>query len=189
MSKVSLGGDLYAGILGAAWDSLDPAVHTAHLNGRDQMEAHATFSVRHGRSWIARLLAWIGRLPAESEAAPVKLSVRQVAGGELWDRAFPNTRIRSIQLDSGDGLLTEKFGLMEVRFRLSVANGALSYAQAASYLTLGPLRIRIPQALSMRISAVEKAAADGIHPHTSVTIAAPLVGLLAEYEGDLIVEG
>jgi hypothetical protein len=179
---------MYAGIIGAAWDRLHPAVYKAHLNGSERIKAHAVFRVTHGKSILARVMVWIGRLPAESEAAPVTLDVQRVPEGETWRRTFGNTRLDSLQFDAGDGLMTEKIGLMAIGFRLSVKDGTLIYTQEAAHLVNGGLRVRIPQALSIRISAIERVGADGKSPHTSVTVSAPLVGMLAHYEGDLIVE-
>lgn len=154
------------------------------------MQATSLFRVRRGSNWLARLLATLGGLPAETDAAPVRLSVRRVPEGEIWDRAFNgSTRLVSTQMDAGNGLLGERFGLMEVRFRLSVANGELHYTTDSAYWTLGSLYIRMPMALSPQISATEGVAADGQYPHVSVSVSAPLVGLLVSYEGDLDVEG
>jgi hypothetical protein len=134
-------------------------------------------------------MAWLARLPARSDAAPVRLIVSRVAGGERWDRTFPNTRLVSTQYDAGDGLLGENFGLMDVRFRLIVDDGALVYKQQGAALRLGSLRLLIPKSLAPQVTAREIAAADGVTPHILVSVSLPVAGLLVEYEGDLHVEG
>lgn len=176
---------LYENVVGPAWAELHPAVYKAHLNGGDELQAHAVFTIRHGQNPLARFAAWLGRLPAQAEAAPVRLAVRRVANGERWERIFPNTRLVSTQYHAGDGLMGERFGLMEIRFRMSVSGQRLVYTQEAAYLTLGPLRLRIPKTLAVQVSASEGVGADGVSPHTSVSVSAPLVGLLVSYEGDL----
>ena len=187
MSKAEAAPNLYADLVGPAWDELSPAVYKAHLQG-ETMQAKAIFRIQRGRNPLARLLATLGRLPAESDAAPVKLSVRRVPEGEVWDRQFGNTRLVSTQVDAGDGLLGERFGLMKVHFRFSVSDGTLSYATHSACLTPGGLHIPIPKALAPQILAVESAASDGISPHIFVSVSAPPIGLLVSYEGDLDVE-
>ena len=187
MSKAEAVPNLYADLLGPAWSELNPTVHKAHLQG-ETMRASAMFRIRRGRRPLARLLAMLGRLPAEADAAPVQLAVRRVPDGEAWDRRFSTTRLLSTQFDAGDGLLGEDFGLMKVRFRFAVSDGALRYATHSAYLTLGGLHIPIPKALAPRILAVESATSDGQRPHIFVSVSAPLVGLLVSYEGDRGVE-
>jgi hypothetical protein len=175
-------------LVGEGWQRLPEAVHNAHLTD-DLMEARAVFRVSHGQSWLARCMAWLARLPAQSDAAPVRLAVHRVEGGERWERAFPNTRLISIQYDAGDGLLGERFGLLDIRFRLPVMDRALVYLQESAALTLGRLRLSIPKWLAPQVTARESTAADGKTPHILVSVSLPLVGLLVEYEGDLNVEG
>src|SRR5689334_23639573 len=127
MSKADAQRDMYQGIVGDAWRKLNPAVFKAHLNGGDSLAAKAVFRVEHSRNPLARLMAWLARLPAEADAAPVTLAVRRVPNGETWSRTFGTTKLLSTQVDVGDGLLTEKFGLTELRFRLSVSDGSLIY--------------------------------------------------------------
>src|SRR5262249_11663319 len=104
MSTAKPGENLYADLLGDAWGTLDPMVHKGHLGG-DLMEASAVFRGRSGRNVLARLFTWLGRLPAEAEATKVKLSVRRVPEGEVWDRDFEGTRLASLQVNAGDGLM------------------------------------------------------------------------------------
>jgi hypothetical protein len=153
------------------------------------MRASAVFRVRHGQNPLARFAAWLGRLPSQAEAAPVRLAVERVTDGERWERTFPNTRLVSTQYDAGNGLLGENFGLMDIRFRLPVTDGTLVYVQQEAALTPGKLRLPMPRSLAPQITARESAAADGKTPHIFVSVSLPLVGLLVEYEGDLNTEG
>ena len=89
----------------------------------------------------------------------------------------------SFQWGRADGLLGERVGLLELRFRLEVRDGALVYHPAGAALRLGPLTLPLPRWGAPRISASEAPLDGGDRTQVSVESRAPLLGLLIAYEG------
>src|SRR5687768_6531744 len=117
---------LYPKLLGDSWRDLDAAIQRFHGSG---VPLHATgmFQVRHGSHWFARALARLARLPAPGDDVEVRLLVTPRDEGEEWRRTFAGRPLVSVQSAGADGLLVERVGLVEMRFRLEVAGGALGY--------------------------------------------------------------
>lgn len=172
---------LYARLLGPAWHELDVVVRLLHAAGGARAVGH--FRVRHGGNRLARLLTALARLPSPGEAVTVRLSVETRADLERWHRAFGNVALVSLQGAGHDGLLVERIGGLTIRFRLSVAEGALLYRQVGCVVRLGPLSLPLPARLAPRVAACEAAAAAGDGVLIEVQVALPLVGLLLAYEG------
>jgi hypothetical protein len=109
--------------------------------------------------------------------------------GERWHRTFGASPIISEQSAGVDGLMIERMGMTEVRYRLEVAGGALYYRQAGTALRLGPIRLPLPRWLAPQIAARESAMPDEKSTHISVKVTLPLVGLLVSYKGYIEIKG
>lgn len=182
---------LYPGLLGAAWTGLDERVRRMHALGRAQ--GAGVFRIRRGHDVLARVVASLLRFPRAGEAVPTRLVVRSVpyrgASCEIWQRSFGEQKLVSRQYAGRDGLLAERFGCLELRLRLEAARGALRFLPAGSALAFGGLRIRLPGRMSPRVEGrVSAAPGAGDRLEVSVTVAAPLAGLLLAYEGYLDME-
>ncbi len=175
---------LYERLAGNAWDSLDVAVRRAHLSG-DFFQVRGVFRVWRGQNGLARLLAWLARLPPASEATPIQLTVRPFGDGEQWERLFDDRPLVSRQREAGPGVLSEWFGPVEFRFQVVVVEGAIRYALRQVALLAGPLRLPLPRWLSPRLEAGESRGRDEHQAYIRVTVTLPLVGLLVGYEGTL----
>jgi hypothetical protein len=175
---------LYQKLLGASWPELDVAAQRLHESG-ETVRAVGVFRVRHGGNWMARALTRLARLPAEGEAVDVRLQVTARDNGEEWRRTFAGNPLVSMQYDQVDGLLIERMGITEMRFRLEVIGGALSYQTVSVALRFGSLRVPLPYWLSPRVTAWEKAVGDVNKIHVSVDVTLPLIGRLIDYEGIL----
>jgi uncharacterized protein DUF4166 len=179
---------LYRSLVGPAWDGLPASVRQAHL--RDEgLEAAGVLRVERGAGRAARALARLCRLPEAGEGVPVRLSVRREGRGERWVRRFGEQRLVSSQRALTGGLLAERFGPLELRFRLATTGGGLRYEHRATRLCAGPLRIPVPGWLAPRVAATEEAAPSADRTRLRVTVSLPLVGLLLAYDGELTVEG
>jgi Domain of unknown function (DUF4166) len=128
-------------------------------------------------------MARLARLPAAGEAVDVRLQVTVQEEGEEWRRTFAGHPMVSMQYDRGAGLLVERMGIMEIRFRLEVVGGALNYRLAGAALRFGSLRVPLPYRLSPRVTAWERAAGDMNQIHVSVNVTLPLLGRLIAYDG------
>lgn len=175
---------LYPKLLGASWHDLNAAIQRLHASG-GAVHAVGVFRVRHGRDGLARTLARLARLPAAGEAVDIRLQVTELEEGEEWRRTFAGRPLVSVQADRSDGLLLERMGIVEMRFRLEVAGGALNYETVGAALRFGFLRLPLPRWLSPRVSAWEKAAGHTDQIHVSVDVNLPLLGRLIAYDGML----
>ena len=175
---------LYLKLLGASWPDLDVAIQGLHDSG-ETVHAAGVFQVRHGSNRLARALARLARLPAAGEAVDVRLQVSAREEGEEWRRTFAGHPLVSLQSDPGVGLLVERMGIVEMRFRLAVAGGALSYQTVSAVLRFGSLRVPLPHRLSPCVTAWERAVGDMNRIQVSVNVNLPLLGRLIAYDGIL----
>lgn len=175
---------LYPKLLGASWPDLDVAIQRLHnLDGI--VHAAGVFQVRHGNNKLARMLARLARLPAAGKAVDIQLQVSAQEEGEEWRRTFAGSPLMSMQSDCGAGLLVERMGIVELRFRLEAAGGALNYQTVSAALRLGSLRIPLPRRLSPCVTASERAVSDMNQIHVSVGVTFSLIGRLITYDGIL----
>ncbi len=92
--------------------------------------------------------------------------------------------MKSRQFEARDCLLGEQVGIVELHFQLEAADGALVYRQVSAKLRLGPLALPLPGFLRPRVEAREEP--DGPRrTRVSVSVTAPMIGLLISYEGYL----
>jgi hypothetical protein len=143
------------------------------------------FRVRHGSCRLARLLVRLARLPAAGDEVAVRLAVIPRRAREEWRRTFAGCPLVSLQWWRPDGLLAERVGLLELRYRLKICEGALLYEPAGTALCLGPLLIPLPRWLGPCVSAREMPGADKNQTHVAVDVRTPWLGLLLAYEGTM----
>ena len=174
---------LYPRLLGSQWPTLGAAVRSLHLlPGGGTLRASGCFRVRWGRSPAAAALARLLRLPRPADRVPTSLSVASGGDGELWRRVFGDRELSTLQQDGGDGLLVERLGWLELRFRLVVSGPALRYEPAGAALRFGPWAVALPRPLAPTVHAGE-APGDGEKTCVSVEVTLPVVGLLLSYDG------
>jgi Domain of unknown function (DUF4166) len=175
---------LYPKLLGASWPELDVAIRRFH-DSEVTVRAVGAFRVRHGSDRLARALVRLARMPAAGATVDLRLQVAASENGEVWRRMFAGQPMVSMQYDRGDGLLTERIGILEMRLRLEVAGGALNYRGAGAGLRFGSLRIPLPCWLSPRVTACERVDREMKQIHVSVDVTFPLHGRLIAYDGIL----
>jgi Domain of unknown function (DUF4166) len=173
---------LYRQLLGASWDELGEAVRRLH-GEEETVRAAGVFRVWHGSNRLARMLVWLGGLPAAGESVDTQLTVAPRELGEEWKRTFAGRPMTSFQWGRPDGLLAERMGPLELCFRLEVCGGALVYHSAGAALRLGPLVFPLPRWCAPRISARETPLDGRDRTLVSVEARAPLLGLMIAYEG------
>src|SRR5438034_7780705 len=135
----------------------------------------------------ARLTCWALRLPSSAMRLEARLAIARDGESERWARTFGRRLLVTIQRGLPDGTLAERFGALEFRFHLRVAEGALTYIQAGAGVMVGRLRIPLPRWISPRVEARE-ASAGGRGAYVRVGISAPGFGLVMSYEGCVQVE-
>ena len=181
----AMGSDLYLRLLGSAWFDLDPVVRQVHVAGQ---VITATLEIRHGKGLLARIVRSALRLPTPADGRDTTVRITPDAGTERWARLFGRRSLVTVQRALSDGCLGERTGLLEFRFRLHAAGGALSYAQVGAVLTFGRWGIPLPRWIAPRVEAREEREGDGGRAHVHVRIFAPMIGLLMSYEGSLEVK-
>jgi hypothetical protein len=171
---------LYAQVLGDDWHRIAEPIRALH---QGTIRAIGSFRVTRGSNWIANLLAnWIG-LPAAGENVVLELKITASEGTERWTRRFDELILESVQRLDGRGLLVERMGPMEFAMELEVADGALVYhVRRLALRTLG-VRVPLPPIGLAACTATERPNADGRSIDVFVSINAPIVGLIAQYEG------
>lgn len=174
--------DLYPRLLGPAWLELDPAIRSVHL--ADGVVT-ATLEVREGRGPLARLLRAALGLPTPGDARETRLLITREAGRERWTRTFGRRRLVTVQRALSGGILGERIGFVELRFRLRIAAGTLWYEQTGAALALGSWSMPLPRWLSPRVEARERREDGGQRAHVEVRLFAPVVGFVMSYEGCL----
>jgi hypothetical protein len=178
---------LYARLFGVAWSEIDTALQRMHCGG-ESVHAAGVFQISRGTSLGARLLLMFFRLPPPNVASQVQLIVRPVGQCETWLRLFDGKPVVTVQRESVNGLLAERFGPLEFRFRLSFADHTIHYRQVGVILRLAlPFLpgIPLPGWASPHVSAWETAGASEMETRILVEVSAPLAGLLFSYEGTL----
>jgi hypothetical protein len=178
---------LYARILGANWERLAGEVRAAHFAGRT-IERRGLFQVRRGEGLLNRMAATLMRLPAASEGVPIQLRIEGNGEHERWIRHFGLRRLTTFQRGLAEGtLLGERFGPLELVFRLEAVDGCLCYRMVGARLRLGPLGIPLPRGLRPEVAACESTGAAGA-TNVMVDVALPVIGRLIRYEGLLYCE-
>jgi hypothetical protein len=178
---------LYPRLFGAAWSEIDTPLQRMRCNG-EPVHATGVFRISRGISLGAKLLLWFLRLPPANAAAQVELVVRPVGESETWLRLFDGKPVVTAQRESVSGLLAERFGPLEFRFRLSFADHTIRYRQVGVILRLAlPCfpEIPLPRCASPHVSARETAGASETETRILVEVSAPLAGFLFSYEGEL----
>ena len=172
---------LYSRVLGAAWLELDPVVRRAHAAGA----ATGWFTIDDSGGVIARAARWALRLPPAGTSCETRLVIAATGDAERWTRTFRDRTLVTTQRGLADGRLAERFGILELGFRLRTSDGMLTYEQRDAALTLGRWRVPIPRWLSPRVEARERRADRGDRSHVRVVVRVPVVGVLLAYEGEL----
>lgn len=172
---------LYREILGSAFDRLPDQIQALHGSARNRRWS-GTARVRRGRSLSARAIAMAFGFPAAGEDVSVAVEFSPENGGERWTRTFGTSTFSSHQ-SAGVGrdqdLLVERFGIIAISLALVVEDQRLLLVPRR--WSIGGLPM--PAFLLPRGNSFEFEK-DGIF-RFDVTIALPLIGLIAAYEGQL----
>jgi len=174
--------DLYKRLLGPQWNQLSEIVRSAHYA---DTVLRGNFCVTSGEGRLARILARVLRLPTAFDATPVELQITRDGRGEQWLRTFGARHLRTLQYEAPGGLLAERFGVLELRFRLSVIDNSLRYCQESVFFCIGRQRVSLPRWISPTVSATETALANPPRTRVAVTVSLPWIGLLIAYDGEL----
>lgn len=173
---------IYKIVLGPAFETLPAQVQALHNSTQTRAWA-GTAKVQRGNGWIANLLALIIGFPKTNPAIAVQVDFAPDGVGERWTRTFGTKVFSSYQRPgetSESQLMMERFGIINVGLALDIV-GDRMYLTPKIWSCLGvPLpRILLPKGESFETQKDGKFCFD-------VEIAAPLIGLIVSYKGQLL---
>jgi Domain of unknown function (DUF4166) len=183
LTSQSVPAALYPRLLGTAWAELPAVVRGVHAGGAE-MRTHGRFRVRGAASVLTRVVARLAGLPREGET-DMDLHVLRDARGETWRRRFGEDLLVTRQ-EEEDGCLVEEIGMLQLRFELAAAEGALRFRQVGARIGRGRFRAVVPRWLAPVVTA-RAWAQDGLRVQVEVRTAGGR--LLCAYEGVLTADG
>ena len=149
--------------------------------------ATGRLTFRYGTPLVVRTLRRALRLPSPG-AHDIRLVLARQGDIETWTRTFGRRTLVSTQRPLPDGRLAERFGIVELRFRLQVRDGTLAYVHVGTAVTLGRMCLPLPAWMAPRVEGREQRGDDGASSHVRIAVSAPLVGLVMSYEGSIRME-
>lgn len=141
------------------------------------------FDVRCGESLIARMIHRILGFPSPGVSTPLELTVVREGNVEHWRRDFQGHILESVQYRVAERWMAERFGLVEILFRLEVRDGGLRHIQERTCVRMGPVRLPLPRWLAPRVSGLTEIRAGDEKLRAAVTMNLPWGALLLAYEG------
>ena len=158
------------------WRRLAPVIRAIHSPG----EVRGTLRIRRGTGTLARLLAWLLRLPPPAEAVEVRLVIRSEGDRMQWTRFFGAKQMRTSQQTS-PGLVRESFGPFVIAFRPTRNGIGLDHVQTWAALGGPRWHVRLPALLSPCVSGSTREEGDAAY--LEVEIESPIVGRVIAYDG------
>lgn len=174
MSQLSL----YEQVMGASYVRLPTAVQRFHrLSGPRSLEGWV--ETRAPSNLLARLLAFCLGSPQKSVRGRIRFELDAQPDAEIWVRHFPSKTMMSRLVRSGERV-EEQLGASRLRFRLRATDAGLEMELERLHF----LGIPCPRWLMPTIVAEEHGDHDQIHFMVSATV--PWVGVVASYQGHLV---
>jgi hypothetical protein len=165
---------LYERLLGASFERLPAPLRRFHA--RPGGTAEFAMEVTYEPGFLREVLSALLRLPAPSPRAPGKLLVTVRDDREIWERVFPDTKLRTVHWIDGDRLV-EETGPLQFVFDVDANERGLRFSSIACRL----FGCTLPRWLVPRIEAAARADERGWN--LLVSIAVPVLGRLATYGG------
>jgi len=170
---------LFRRALGEDFDRLPAAIRSVHELSHDTT-LRGRGAVEHGENLLARLAAWLRILPPEGDDFPVAVGFGLAPGRERWRRSFNGHVESSVLSRPGPGFVMERFGPLDVRMDLSVADNGIDFHIGRNRLFGLPLPL--PRWLGLSAHAREACDSQGRFTF-DVSIDLPLGLRLIRYRG------
>ena len=171
---------LYEQLMGAQFDRLPVAVQRFHrLSGRWSLEGWVDTEAPSSAAarWLARALG----APRHSTSGPIRFELDAQPHAEQWTRHFPSRTMIS-RLGRAGAFMEERLGASTLRFRLHATTIGLSM-ELHSLRFLG---VPCPRWLLPTVVAQEHGDGDTFHFLVQATL--PLIGVVASYQGHLVLQ-
>lgn len=138
--------------------------------------------MKRGSGLLSKMLGRLFSFPEATNQCPVKVQFEPHKDGEKWTRSFGDRSFSSLQFAGtgrNDKLLVERFGPINVALALVIDDGKLFLIPRRWSLLGVPLpKVFLPSGSSHETQK------DGTF-HFDVEISAPVIGLIAAYQGSL----
>ena len=171
---------LYRRLLGPAFAALPRCVRELHDLQAASVWAGSA-NVERGRSPLSRLAAVIAGLPPEGREQPLRVTFLPVGAREIWKRQFGQALFRSVQY-ARKGFLCERLGPTTFVFTPVATREGLEL-RLDGFRVLG---LPLPRPLHPSVRTWEREH-EGVY-HFKVEARLPLIGLIARYDGWLMLE-
>jgi hypothetical protein len=169
---------LYRRVLGEVFDSLPPALYRFHdLEGGGR--AAGVVRVTRGKGWVRNGIASLLRLPSQGTSVRLQLEVSAEGNRERWRRTFNGAPMQTCQW-AHHGWLVETAGPFRLGYRLAASREGLRFDLQRAWFYFLPL----PPAMAPKIQAVATGRQDGWSIRVRAEL--PVVGLLVQYEGEMV---
>jgi hypothetical protein len=172
---------LFSLLLADSFDELPPEIKRVH-DGTDKLLI-GRCDVRRGNGFWSRVFGSLTSLPPAGEDQEIRVTIIAKPAGERWVRSFGDKSMSSV-LANQHGLLREKLGPVTFTFHLEY----VPHKQEIQWIlrNVKVLRVAVPVSWFSAVSARESHA--GGRYWFDVNAALPLIGLLVQYRGWLIVD-
>ncbi len=147
---------LFRRMLGAALDTVPPAIRTLHELSHDTT-ASGIGTVEHGDNPLARLAGFLRLLPAEGDNLPVSVTFASTLRGETWRRSFDGRVETSHLRHGGPGRVIERFGALTVEMDVTAHAEGIDYVAGRNRL----FGIPLPRWLGLKATGRERRDAAG----------------------------
>ena len=165
---------LFQSLLGSAFEDLPATVRVLHLRP-GTAEYAGEVEVARGSGSLSRLFAWCTGLPPTGTGR-IRVVIEASPTSERWTRHVGAHAMRS-RLRASGGLLVERLGLVEFRFRLTVDERRLVW-RVTGVRALG---LPLPARWFAGVNASESEA-EGRYTFDG-RARLPLVGAIVDYRG------
>jgi Domain of unknown function (DUF4166) len=116
---------LFPSVLGVDFATLDSCLRWVH--GGDSRQLRGRVTVKRGVSVVAKVLGVLASFPSAMTDAPIEVRIEVTDKGETWTRLFASHHLMVSTLQMDRGLLVERLGPAELKFRLLVQDGTLEW--------------------------------------------------------------
>ena len=175
VSRLSNKTNIFAAVLGESFQSLPASVRWLHT-APSGVSFRGYAQVKCG-TLLARLLGRLARFPQQQGEVPLTVTIVKTQDGERWERVFADSKMVS-DLKLQGAYISEKLGLMGLRFELRVAHDKLVW-KLVSVRCLG---LPIPHRW---FDVFAEEYGDDTCYRFDVSCSLPIVGLLIAYRGSL----
>ncbi len=171
---------LYRRALGDRFDALPAPIQQMHEVTVASV-ARGEAEITRGRTALARLIGWFGRLPAGGSDVPVIVEFTPGNGVEQWRRTFGSSGFQTTlgACKRRTGHLVERLWPMAFLLEVPVDDQGLTMVMRGMWV----LGLPMPVFLWPRVAASERVV-DGLFAF-DVSISAPVAGLVIRYRGRL----